>query len=103
MGFIKVSQVLGLHLWPNDPGTFAEFPRISPTGEEISTPGPGGQDEGDGPNGGGEVQALCLQSGGEEPGSDPQVGGEVPRVHWQLPGAVRTRWSLGTFALFTSL
>lgn len=72
---------------------------VLPTGEEVSTPEPGVQDERDGPNGGEEVQALCLQDGGEEPGSHPQVGGEITRIHQQLPGAFWTRWSLGMFPL----
>lgn len=33
---------------------------VLPTGEEISPPEPGVQDERDGPNGGGKIQALCL-------------------------------------------
>lgn len=69
------------------------------TGKEVPTPEPGGQDERDGAQRGGEVQTLCLQSGREEPGPHPQVGGEVSRVYWQLPGAVWTGWSLGMFTL----
>lgn len=69
------------------------------TGKEVPAPEPGGQDERDGAQRGGKVQALCLQSGGEEPGPHPQVGGEVSRVYWQLPGAIWTRWSLGMLTL----
>lgn len=70
---------------------------VSLAGEEIPAPEPGGQDEGDGAKCGGKVQTLCLQSGREEPGPHPQVGGEVTGIYWQLPGAVWTRRSLGTF------
>lgn len=55
--------ILGLTLRRNDPkeydGALTAF-LFLPTGEEISTPEPGGQNERDGPNGGGKVQALCL-------------------------------------------
>lgn len=66
-------------------------------GEEIPAPEPGGQDERDGPDGGGKVQTLRVQSGREEPRPHPQVGREVARIHQQLPGAFWTGWSLGTF------
>lgn len=36
-------------------------------GEEVPAPKPGGPHEGEGADGGGEEQTLCLQSGGEEP------------------------------------
>lgn len=67
------------------------------TGEKIPAPGPGGQDERDGPYGGGKVQTLCLQSRREEPRPHPQVGREVARIHQQLSGAFWTWRSLGTF------
>lgn len=38
-----------------------------PPGEEVPAPEPGGPHEGEGADGGGEEQTLCLQSGGEEP------------------------------------
>lgn len=66
-----------------------------PPGEEVPAPEPGGPHEGEGADGRGEEQTLCLQSGGEEPRPHPEMGGEIPGVHRQLPGTVRTRWNLG--------
>ena len=70
-------------------------PRPHGAGQEVPPAEPGGQDEGDGAHGGGEVQAAGIPCGGEERGPDPQVGGEEPRVHRELPGALRSRRSLG--------
>lgn len=83
--------------------TCCKLPLPLLTGEQVSAPEPGGQDERDGSNGGGEVETLCQQGGGEEPGPYSEVGGEVTRIHWQLPGAFWKRRRMGMFTFISHL
>lgn len=53
--------------WRNIPIKTVRNPFVFLPGEEVPAPEPGGPHEGEGADGRGEEQTLCLQSGGEEP------------------------------------
>lgn len=70
---------------------FTSFQLFWLTGKEISSARAGGQNEGEGEDGGGEVQTFSAPCWREEPRPHLQMGGEISRVHRKLPGAVRSR------------